>query len=115
MSLLSTFDQLIVKAVFETSIDQLAIMAGTLPVQSSSGSLTGTGTTSAGITGQGDQMALEHPNTTDKGLDEILPRELKIIQVDVTNDKVYFSAFVAILFSPIRKRSTRLKAAATWP
>ena len=73
MSLLNPIDQLIAKAVFETAIDQLAIVAGTLSI--AAGPLPPGGTHSM------EPMAIEHPNTTDKGLDEILPRERKIIQV----------------------------------
>ena len=80
MALLSPLDRLIVKSVFETTIDQLAIVSGTLPIRSGEAGLLPGGGGDGGGEG-GDHQAIEHPNATDKGLDEILPREMKIIQV----------------------------------
>lgn len=57
-------DQLILKSVLETSTDQLAIVGGTLPIPIS----------------QLSQIDIPHPNTTDKPLQDLIPKEQEFLK-----------------------------------
>jgi hypothetical protein len=79
-SRLDLVDRLVANAVLETTIDQLAIVGGTLPPAVVS--YGGDGTGGAGGGAQHD-VPMQHVNVSEKSLEEILPKEKKML-VQVT-------------------------------
>ncbi len=64
-------DKLLAESVLETTIDQLAIVGGTMP-----------------RTSLGDKSDFPHPNISDSPLDAILLHENKTMQVRIAHTKL---------------------------
>ena len=68
-----SLDRLLIKIVLETTIDQLAIVGGTLPGKG--------GKKSKQLRQEYDDPQFVHPNLSEKPLEEMLLKERKLYQV----------------------------------
>ena len=66
---LTELNRLVLKTVLETTVDQIAIVGGTLPNATTH-----------------DGQALIHPNLSDRPLEELLLKEKKILSVNITKN-----------------------------